>query len=170
MTAENLQNDATRRIAGFLNEIGIPVIPAKLAGRTFLPGVLVEDGKLLVDEENLTFPGDLLHEAGHLAVAPARLRDSLSDEVILPEADPDALETQAIAWSYAACLYLEIDPRIVFHEGGYKGRSESLLFNFSLGIFIGVNGLEESEMAFSERKARELGVSPFPAMQKWLSD
>jgi hypothetical protein len=170
MTAENFQNDLTGRIADFLNEIGIRVIPAKLNGQTFLPGVLVKDGKLLIDEEKLAFPGDLLHEAGHLAVAPAALREKLSDEVIVPETDLDALETQAIAWSYAACVHLRIDPRIVFHASGYKGRSEDLLFNFSLGIFPGLNGLEESRMAYSEIKARALGVSPFPVMQKWLRD
>lgn len=167
---KNFQNDLTIKIAGFLNEIGIPTIPAKFDKETFLPGILVKDGRLLVDEEKLAYPGDLLHEAGHLAVAPANLRNSLSDEVILPDADLDALETQAIAWSYAACVHLQFDPRIVFHEGGYKGRSESLLFNFSLGIYLGLSGLEENGMTFSERKAREIGALPFPAMRKWLSD
>lgn len=160
----------TNKIADFLNEIGIPVIPARLDKETFLPGILVSGGKLLFDEEKLAFPGDLLHEAGHLAVAPAELRESLSEEVILPGLNLDILEAQAITWSYAACLHLGIDPRNVFHEQGYKGRSESLLFSFSLGAFIGLNGLEESAMAFSERKAGELGVAPFPQMQKWLRD
>jgi hypothetical protein len=167
---DKFQNDLTRKIAGFLNEIGIRVIPAKLDGETFLPGILVRNGQLLVDEEKLAFPGDLLHEAGHLAIVPARLRGDLSDEVGLPDANLDALESQAIAWSYAACLFLEIDPRVVFHENGYKGQSENLLLNFSLGIFVGLNGLEEYAMAFSEAKSRELGVLPFPRMQKWLCD
>jgi hypothetical protein len=167
---ESFQNDLTRKIAGFLNEIGIQIIPAKLDRNTFLPGILVQKGKILVDEEKLAFPGDLLHEAGHLAVAPAQLRGCLSDEIIVPEVDLDALETQAIAWSYAACRHLELDPRIVFHENGYKGKSESLLLNFSLGVFVGLSGLEENEMAFSEGKARESGVLPFPEIQKWLRD
>lgn len=171
MTEKNVfQNDLTNKIADFLTEIGIVLIPAKLDTQTFLPGILVRDGKLLVDEEKLTFPGDLLHEAGHLAVAPANLRSSLSDEVILPDVNLDVLEVQSIIWSYAACVHLGIDPRIVFHESGYKGRSESLLFNFGLGVFIGLSGLEENGMAFSERKALEFGVSPFPQMQKWLRD
>jgi hypothetical protein len=164
------QNDLINKIADFLTEIGIAVIPAKLDAQTFLPGILVKDGKLLVDEEKLTFPGDLLHEAGHLAVAPADLRKNLSDEVILPGVNLDILEAQAITWSYAACLHLGIDPRIVFHESGYRGKSESLLFNFSLGVYIGLNGLEENGMAFSQRKAAELGAAPFPQMQKWLRD
>lgn len=166
----DFQNDLTRKIAGFLNEIGITTTPAKLTEKTFLPGIRVAGGALLVDEEKLAFPGDLLHEAGHLAVTPAALRNSLSDEVILPDVNLDVLETQAIIWSYAACVNLEIDPRVVFHEGGYRGNSESLLFNFSLGVFPGLNGLEACGMAYSERQARELGVQPFPAMLKWLRD
>ena len=171
MTEKNVfQNSLTNKIADFLIEIGIAVIAAELEKETFLPGILVKDGKLLVDEAKLTFPGDLLHEAGHLAVAPANLRKSLSDEVILPDFNLGVLETQAIIWSYAACLHLGIDPRIVFHKDGYKGKSESLLFTFSLGVYAGLSGLEENGMAFSERKATELGMAPFPQMQKWLRD
>jgi hypothetical protein len=165
---KDFQNDLTQKIADFLNEIGIPTIPAKIFEQTFLPGILVKNGGLLVDEEKLAFPGDLLHEAGHLAAAPGNQRPFLSGEVILPGENPEALESQAMAWSYAACRYLEIDPRIVFHENGYKGQSEHLLQNFNLGVFVGLSGLEENEMAFSERRAREKGVFPFPRMQKWL--
>lgn len=164
------QNDLTQTIADFLTEIGIPTVSAKLDEETFLPGIAVKNGGLLVDEEKLAFPGDLLHEAGHLAVAPADLRGELSDEVVLPGINADVLEAQAIAWSYAACVHLEIDPRVVFHEGGYKGKAESLLFGFSLGMFVGLNGLEANKMTFSERTAHETGVLPFPAMQKWLRD
>jgi len=166
----DFRDDLTAKIAAFLNEIGIRTIPAELSEETFLPGVLVAGGALLVDEEKLAFAGDLLHEAGHLAVAPAALRGNLSDEVILPDVNLGVLETQAILWSYAACVHLELDPRVVFHAGGYKGKSESILFNFSLGVFPGLHGLEENGMAFSERKAGELGVLPFPAMRKWLRD
>jgi len=164
------ENELNKKIAQFLNEIGIRTIPAKLDSETFLPGILVKNGALLVDEEKLSFPGDLLHEAGHLAVAPADLRAELSDEVILPGVNLEVLETEAILWSFAACIYLEIDPRIVFHASGYKGKSESLLFGFSLGMFPGLKGLEENEMAFSSIKAQEKGVEPFPKMQKWLRD
>ena len=171
MTQRGLfQNDLTDKIAGFLNAIGIPTLPAELDRETFLPGILVSEGTLLVDEEKLAFPGDLLHEAGHLAVAPGNLRSQLSDEVVLPDVNPDALEVEAMAWSYAACVYLQIDPRVVFHENGYKGKSESLLLNFALGVFVGVNGLERDGMTFSEMTARESGVAAFPAMLKWLKD
>jgi hypothetical protein len=167
-----LENPLARRIAEFLIEIGLEIVPKQLDEKTFLPGILIENGKILVDESKLAFPGDLLHEAGHLAALPADLRADLSDEIALPESDfeIDAVEVAAIAWSYAAALHLNLDPRVVFHEGGYKGNSESLLMNFSLGVHIGVNTLEDAGMTATGENARRLGVSPYPQMLKWLRD
>lgn len=167
--AHRFKNELTHKIAGFLKQIGIEVVASRISSETFLPGVLVDRGRLLVDEDKLTWPGDLLHEAGHLAVAPERLRSQLGGEVLLPDANLDAIESQAIAWSYAASLHLGLDPKIVFHEGGYKGQSEGLLMNFRLGVFLGVNGLQEAGMTVTEKTAPD-GVSPFPHMLKWLRD
>ena len=47
-----------------------------------------------------------------------------------------------IAWTYAACLEIGIDPRIVFHPDGYKVGSESILENFGEGRFFGVPMLQ----------------------------
>ena len=160
----------TDKIGVFLNEIGIPVVGGKVPEDAFLPGVFVEDGGLVVDEAKLRYPGDLLHEAGHLAFATAEQRRGLSGEVLLPDLNIDVIEVQAICWSYAACLHLNIEPSIVFHPDGYHGRSESILFNFSMGIYIGLPGLESAGMAYGERQAAIMGIEPFPVMQKWLSD
>lgn len=165
------KNSLTRQIARFLNEIGLETIPGRLGDDTFLAGILIENGKIYVDEAKLAFPGDLLHEAGHLAVTPESLRPHLSDEIALPgEFNIDAIEVAAIAWSYAAALHLGIEPRVVFHAGGYKGNSESLLLNFSLGAYIGVNTLEAAGMTATGENARRLGVKPYPQMLKWLRD
>src|SRR2546428_2615857 len=140
------ENEVTRKIVDFVTEIGIEVTHEQVNHETFLPGILVRRGKILVDEAKLKYPGDLLHEAGHIAVCPARLRSSLSGEVILPNVNMDVIESQAIAWSYAACLHLGLDPRVVFHEAGYKGRAEGLLFNFSVGVYLAVNELQAAGM------------------------
>lgn len=68
------KNPLTQKIADFLNEIGLAVRAASLDEETFLPGILIRKGEILVDEEKLLYPGDLLHEAGHLAIAPKDLR------------------------------------------------------------------------------------------------
>lgn len=161
--------DLVDKLLGFLAEIGIPCRLGTVRD-TFLPGIEVENGGLTVDLTTLKYPGDILHEAGHLAVAPADLRPSLSGEVVVPNIDPTTLELQAMLWSYAACLYLDIEPSVVFHLHGYHGRSAGLLTNFELGVFIGVQGLEASGMTLSPRDAERLGMSPFPVMQKWLRD
>lgn len=165
-----LQNELTEKIAKFLEEIGIEVFTAKISSETFLPGIVVKNGTLLVDKEKLLYPGDLLHEAGHIAVTPAHLRNELNDEISLPDFLLGILETEAIIWSYAACVYLGLDPRIVFHSNGYQGKSEALLLNFSIGIFPGINQLEDAGMTFSEQTAAKLGAESFPKMIKWCKD
>lgn len=163
-------NPLTRKFADFLHEIGLKISPRNLEGETFLRGILIENGELFVDESRLEFVGDILHEAGHLATAPAEFRPRLSDTVELPDFNMDSLETAAMLWSYAAAIHLQIDPRIVFHPHGYKGSSEGILFNYSLGMFMGLQVLEESEMAFGQNLAAQKNVEPFPEMQKWVRD
>jgi hypothetical protein len=166
----DFENNVTQKIVDFIKEIGIEVMPAQINRPTFLPGILVERGKLFVDDAKLMYPGDLLHEAGHIAVCPNDLRSNLNDEVALPDVNMDAIEAQAIAWSYAACLCLGLDPTVVFHAGGYKGRSEGLLLNFRLGVYLGLNGLQEAGMTATELTAGESGTHVYPHMLKWLRD
>jgi hypothetical protein len=160
----------TSRIVEFITAVGIEVVPARLEGECFLPGIRVEGGRLLVDESQLTYPGDLLHEAGHLAVAPGDVRPGLSGEVIVPGADIDALEVQATAWAYAAVVHLGLDPKTLFHEGGYAGKSQGLLFTYGSGVYPGAYGLQEAGMTAAPGVARELGVAPYPNMLKWVRD
>src|SRR5947209_19755915 len=115
------QNPITSKIVEFLTAVGIEIVPTRLSGECFLPGIRVESGSLLIDESKLTYPGDLLHEAGHLAIAPGDVRPGLSGEVIIPWADMNAVEVQVTAWAYAATIHLGLDPKILFHEGGYGG-------------------------------------------------
>lgn len=165
-----IANTETKRIVDFLNAIGIECISATIDAETFLPGVLVESGRIFFEEKQLTYPGDLLHEAGHLALAAGDVRPTLSGEVILPDATMEAVEVYTMAWSYAAALYLEIEPTVVFHAGGYDGASARLLNNFTFGVYIGVNGLEDAGLTATGAHAAELGIPPYPHMIKWLRD
>lgn len=167
---ESFHNPLTNKICGFLSGIGIEVVPARLGDECFLPGIVVENGRLLVDEEKLEYPGDLLHEAGHLALAPSEVRPDLSGEVVIPGADMDALEIQVTAWAYAAVVFLGLEPQVLFHQGGYKGRSESLIFTFSFGVYPGASGLESLGMTSCGENARRRGIEPYPNMLKWVRD
>jgi hypothetical protein len=164
------QDGLVSRIAGFITEIGIEVVPSQLEQGSFLPGILVLNGKLLVDETKLIYPGDLLHEAGHLAVAPADVRHNLSGEVIIPGADMKAVEAQATAWAYAASIHLGLDTRVLFHEGGYRGQSEGLIFTYGAGVYPGAYGLQELGMTAGPEIAERLGVAGYPHMLKWMRD
>jgi hypothetical protein len=142
------------RISTFLREIGIPVTAAALPA-SFLPGIAIERGGLLVDEARLEYPGDLLHEAAHIAVAPPEVRSGLSGDI---DDMPD-LEWAAIPWSYAAALEIGVDPALVFHGGGYRGHSAGLLRNFELGVPIGLHLLVEAGMTSADL---------YPRMLRWL--
>ena len=62
------------RIAEFLLSIGLEVAAVNRLENTFLPGVAIQNGVLVIDEQRLLYPGDLLHEAGHLAMLPPSQR------------------------------------------------------------------------------------------------
>jgi hypothetical protein len=156
----------TNTIASFLIEIGLEVAMAELPDDTFLPGVLVRGGRVLVDPDRLRHPGDLLHEAGHLAVLPPEQRRSFGDEDEVP--DMRRLEIQAIAWSYAAALHLGLDPAVVFHDSGYRGHARGLLQSFSLGVDLGVADLQEAGMTAMRRDAERLGIPPYPQISRWV--
>lgn len=164
------RNPLTNTIGDFLTSIGIEVVAAQLDSECFLPGIRVQNGTLLVDEAKLKYPGDLLHEAGHLAVAPGDLRPNLTGEVIIPDADMDAVEVQATAWAYAAITHLGLDPKVLFHDGGYDGKSEGLLFTYGAGVYPGAFGLSGLGMTMVGAAAQESGIAQYPHMVKWLRD
>lgn len=160
-----MSREVTDVIIGFLREIGLEISEAEVADDTFLPGILVARGILVVDRDKLKYPGDLLHEAGHLAVMPTAVRRTLSDKVEPAGVAMDPIEAQAIAWSYAAAKHLAIDPRVVFHEYGYKGNAESILRSFEMGVYFGVQGL-------IDRGLTDPLSSPeaYPKMRAWLAE
>lgn len=152
------------RIVAFLRAIGLSVQAGELAAPAILPGLRVVRGVLVYDPACLRYPGDLLHEAGHLAVkSPA---DRAAAEADLG-GDP-AEEMMAISWSYAAALHLQIPPEVVFHPDGYQGGSESLLQNFAEGRFLAVAMLQWLGLAYEPKHAEVLGVAGFPTMRAWL--
>lgn len=153
------------QIAAFLHSIGLDVRAGTVAEGTALPGIDVDHGTLIVDEARLLHPGDLLHEAGHLAVAPPATRAALVHDVGKDGGD----EMMAIAWSYAAALHLKIDPAIVFHADGYRGGGDSIL-EAMRNEGIGVPMLQWLGMTFDKKRAPGAGVAPFPHMVRWLRE
>jgi hypothetical protein len=153
------------KIILFLKEIGIQVIETKLSEDCFLPGLSIEKNAVLMDPGRMKFPGDLLHEAGHLAVTAAELRPLIGTSEMDPEWPSDGDELAAILWSFAALTHLNLKPEIVFHPDGYKNESEWLIEQFGKENYIGLPLLEWMGLCYSSEKN---GVKPFPHMIKWL--
>ena len=153
----------TRTILAFLDRIGISVAIEPIAGDTFLPAMKVRGGTLVVDPERLKWPGDLLHEAGHIAVTDPALRPAL-DQV----SDSPAEEIATIAWSYAAAVEIGLDAAVVFHAEGYRGGGASLAENFTLGRYFGHPMLDYFGMTLSPLHAAKRGGTPYPHMLRWL--
>ena len=142
-------------IAAFLNEIGLPVEIGEIQGDTFLPGIHAASGILRIDLARLRWPGDILHEAGHLALLTPEQRHDTQGDV----GDDGGDEMGAIAWSYAAAIYLQLDPAVVFHAGGYQGGSEAILANFAAGRYMGVPILAWRGLCVTDS---------YPLMTRWL--
>lgn len=157
-------NEATDKITAFLHEIGLAVRCGPIEGDTVLPGIKVAAGVLIYDPAKLTFPGDLLHEAGHLAVKRPNDRKCCGPDL---GSDP-AEEMMAISWSYAAGLHLGLPPELVFHSAGYRGGARSLLDNFAGGRYLALPMLQWIGLTYDEQRARELNTPPFPKMKCWL--
>lgn len=154
--------DPVPAMLGFLDEIGIDWERASLDEDTLLPGLCIEQGRLLVDPERLEYPGDILHEAGHIAVTPAADRAGLGPAGL---AEP-GLEIAAMAWSYAACVHLGLPPELVFHSGGYKGAGPSILETLRSGANFGQPLLAWMDLTEWGRDADPEQV--FPVMGNWL--
>ncbi|GAA0352298.1 hypothetical protein GCM10009092_15860 [Bowmanella denitrificans] len=119
----------TDKIVDFLKNVGINIRYTSIESKTFLPGILIEQGQLLIDREKLKYPGDLLHEAGHIAVTASENRLKLTGDIHQCGHGP-AEEMSAIAWSWAASREIGIHPEVLFHTDGYKGASPNYIEAF----------------------------------------
>jgi hypothetical protein len=151
------------RIIDWLREIGLTVRIAPLGADTFLPGVTMEPGGLVVDPERLLYPGDLLHEAGHLATMPPVQRAATGSNAGSNMGDEIAAQT----WSYAAAVHLGLPAEIVFHSAGYKGSAKTLMDVYGNGK-AGVPLLQWMGLTLDRKRAAAASVPAYPHMIRWL--
>jgi hypothetical protein len=146
-------------LLAFVRSIGLVVREARLPRTTFLPGLLIEAGELVVDRRRLHYPGDILHEAGHLAVTPAAERPTLGGNIIEQHPEREGDEMAVLAWSYAASQALGLPIEVVFHPAGYKGESDWLIQNMQSPQPIGLPLLVWMGLTTA---------ADFPRMTQWL--
>ena len=152
-------------ILAFLDDIGIPVQRGRITGPTAVPGITIADGGLLLDPDAAGHDGDLLHEAGHLALLPLARRRTVTG--MLPDDVGAGYELGAICWSVAAARHLDLDLACVFHPDGYRGDSSWLIETYEAGTFPGLPLLLWAGLTWAPGAAPE-GEAPFPAMRRWL--
>ncbi|UOQ74488.1 hypothetical protein [Hymenobacter cellulosilyticus] len=146
----------------FVRAIGLQVREASLLGQeTFLPGLLIDKGTLVVDRERLLYPGDILHEAGHIALTPAAERHLLSANITENNPEKEGEELGVLAWTYAAALALALPAEVVFHPQGYKNQSEWLIEHFRTGGTMGLPLLVWMGLTTN---------AEFPRMARWLRE
>jgi len=150
------------KLAAFVRSIGMEVQPCAIDWKTQFPGLDIRAGNVLVDESQLLHPGNILHEAGHIAVHDPARRSQTQFSPTRGE------ELGALAWSYAAVVQLGLSAEMVFYPGSFTGWAESLLENFAEGRYLGVPLLQRYGMAFEPRLAAERGLKPYPHMIRWL--
>ncbi len=154
-------SELIEKMTNFLSERGIPNRFQALESDSFLPGLEIDQGTLLIDSEKLKWPGDILHEAAHIALNPPSQRASVSGKLEVSPAD----EMAALAWSYAAAVALEIDPHIVFHEGGYKNGGNQLVTQFG-DVAAGMNPVAPGVPILQWYRM----CQKFPLMNSWLHE
>jgi GNAT superfamily N-acetyltransferase len=148
-------------ILAFLRGIGLTIEMGAVTDGV-QPGIRLIANGLCVDLDNLFFAGDLLHDAGHLAVMPPSRRSAY-----LPLPTTDGGEEMAtLAWSYAAALHIGIPPEVVFHEHGYKGQGQMLIARYEFGDRPGVPLLAWMGLT----SLPEDIPSGFPRMAHWLRE
>ncbi|HEX8071291.1 MAG TPA: hypothetical protein VF546_15150 [Pyrinomonadaceae bacterium] len=150
------------KLSTFVRAVGIEVQACTIEWKTQFPGLDIRAGVVLVDERQLIHPGNILHEAGHIAVHDPALRAR-------PKFAPtQGEELSALAWSYAATVHLGLPAEVVFYPGSFTGWADALVENFSAGRYLGVPLLQRYGMAFEPRLAAARGVAPYPHMLRWL--
>lgn len=173
MRADNVSNqDETAlidKLFSFIKSIGIEISEGEMIeGKEVLPGICIHYGTIIIDRCKLKYPGDLLHEAAHLAVARPEKRPLMDGLLESDDDESKGEELMSIPWSYAAALHLGLDPEIVFHEHGYKNAGKSIIENFSEGRFFGVSTLQWIGLTYEPGKTVNKGVEPFPHMVEWI--
>ena len=131
-------DEAIPLMLAFLDRIGIPYSEGELDGEGFLPGLRIVDGGLVIDRTKLKYPGDILHEAGHIALTNPDKRQSLNQAVLDAQSRKESEEVGVELWSYLAAKEIGVPPEIVFHSDGYKGSGEHLVSQYEKGNLIGL--------------------------------
>lgn len=173
---------------------GLPVREGTPGASSFMPYVAVERGALVVDLEH-AFAGDLLHEAGHLAVIPGRfrplasgnLRDVLQATLAHVRENPEGLmqwpedptvrqcmqsqEAEAVAWSFASAHHIGLPREMVYAESSPWGDKANRLEADAEETLcrLGAAGLASAGWTSTAPMGPNWPTPQFPKLAFWLA-
>ncbi len=159
-------DDYLKRILEFLEEIGIVYYMTDEHFDSFLKGIKIEKGKLSINPEELLCVGDILHEAGHLALVPSNLRHQANNHIGESLGEEYTYEMGVILWSVAAAQHLAIPLTEIFHQKGYKGDAQWLMEQFESGNYIGLPLLKWMGLVAYDEEKKD-NIDTFPKMIRW---
>jgi hypothetical protein len=179
--------------ARFISEIGLPIRAGVVfdSAEVFLPGYVDLDcGGIVYDLDQITdmikrdskfsseipkIIGNMLHEAGHLAILPRDLRPLMTGDVedsfptnLLPKSYPlpraNYREAAAAAWAAYAALHLDLPLSVAFDEIFESRRAgEMARRSFMLGNHVGITLLQE--IGIKPKESWLFPVAPLPKMK-----
>lgn len=188
---------ALARVVSFLREVGIEVREGAAPRGCFLPGVWYDAGALCYDPR-VAYVGDLIHDAGHMAILPARLRVYLgvgsvfkdprfraerrriADDAFYASAfgEEDPLgylswsyadeEAAANAWTYAAAEATEVQVRRAFQAVTFFRPGQAEPVKGAGDLIARAIGWGRYPGIRGLAAAGMCDVEAFPAMKRWV--
>lgn len=179
-----LDNKVLRKAVRWLKRRGFVVEEGRRRADPFNAGIWL-DGDCVVYAPDEAHPGDLLHEAGHLAVLPSCIREVVGPgdietftapaitkymqthpnafgypEDSVARACMQAGDAEVIAWAYAAAIDAKIDPWLTCVKGfGDQEAGEATFIGLKVGRYLGINGLRTAGFMDS--------TNDFPKLKFW---
>ncbi|MCW8329690.1 hypothetical protein MD588_12810 [Photobacterium sp. SDRW27] len=163
---EEEKYSAIMLIMSFLNNIGLSIEYTLLDEKTFCSGISLKEGRLYIDRGKLFSPGELLYQAGKIAVSPSVDRAKLNGHILHEPCD----DMMVIAWCWAALKHLNLTSDVIFATSRYGDSSCEIIEKFSTGRSIGVPLLQWAGMTNEPTRNLNDNMVVFPAMIKWLRD
>lgn len=173
------------RIGAFLDSIGLKSEKVT-ATSGLLPEIEIREGRVLYTSS--CHPGDLLHEAGHLALLPSRWRGwvngdvSESSERIYEDlvrigtefespvylAVLQSGDQEVTAWAWAAAVHLDIpmNDRINMSPDTYQGGARDIRIMLQMGKYVGIHGLQHAGYCRAGNHPYR-GLPRYPQMAFW---
>lgn len=171
-------SEAKIKVKSFLQSIGISVTQGKVPRTSFLPNVIIKNGCLIYDDKIEV--SDLLHEAGHVAIVPAKYRAICNGDMdksmlrVWAKAERagetkfdspiywqliQASECEAIAWAWAVGKHLGLLEAEIIPDHHYDMTGVVQRAKLAAKQHFGINGLRASGMIESVKK--------YPHLTRW---